>query len=92
MIKKPNMDVFQDRKKEANFWKKNFDQAWKGGKQTKVRFARNLSETINVRFDARTMSAIRDEAQGKGLGTTQLIRMWVIEKIRRGDRFRGNPA
>ena len=81
MTNKPTRTTFKDRKKEAKFWEKNFDEAWKSAKPVKVRFARNLSETINVRFDSQTLSALRTQAQKKGLGTTQLIRMWVTERL-----------
>lgn len=76
-----NSKVFKNRKGEANYWQKNFDVAWKNGKPVKVKFARNLSETINVRFDSRTMKVVRDQARDRGLGATQLIRMWVMEKL-----------
>ena len=81
MTNLPSETTFRDRKKEAEFWKKNFDEAWKSGKSAKVKFARNLSETINVRFDSHTLNALRTQAQKKGLGTTQLIRMWVTERL-----------
>lgn len=76
-----NSKIFKNRKSEADFWQNNFNKAWKSGKPTKVKFARNLSETINVRFDSHTMSTIRGKAQKRGLGATQLIRMWVMEKL-----------
>lgn len=76
-----NSKIFKNRKSEAAFWRKNFTNAWKGGKPIKVKFARNLSETINVRFDSHTMSTIRGKAQKRGLGATQLIRMWVMERL-----------
>ena len=81
MSKIPIKSTFQDRKKEASFWEGNFNQAWDNGKPAKVQFARNLSETINVRFDSHTMTTIRNQAQEKGLGATQLIRMWIMEKL-----------
>lgn len=80
-MKRPNKAIFRDRNKEAQFWEKNFDQAWKRGKRIKVQFAKNLSETINIRFDPSTMKAVRHQAKGKGLGVTQLIRMWTMEKL-----------
>jgi len=81
MNKKPNKSIFRNRDKEASFWEKNFDKAWKKGKPVRIKFAKNLSETINVRFDPRAMKALRNRAQERGLGTTQLIRMWTMEKL-----------
>ncbi len=92
MSNMPGKTIFQDRKREASFWGENFGRAWKNGKPVKVQFARNLSETINVRFDSHTMDVLRDQAQRKGLGTTQLIRMWVVEKLQNGGFSRANTT
>lgn len=77
----PDKAIFMDREKEAAFWEKNFDKAWKKSRKIKVIFAKNLSTTINVRLDPKTLGIVRSEAQRKGLGPTQLIRMWIMEKI-----------
>ncbi len=80
----PDISVFKNRTKEADYWEKHFDKAWDNGKSAKVKFARNLSETLNIRLDADTLNDVRNQAKKKGLGPTQLIRMWVMEKI--GDK------
>lgn len=77
----PSESIFRVREKEAKFWEENFDDAWKAGKPIKAKFAKNLSETINIRLDSKTLNVVRDEAKEKGLGPTQLIRMWIMEKI-----------
>ncbi len=77
----PNESIFRDREKEAKFWEENFDEAWKAGKPIEAKFAKNLSETINIRLDSKTLNVVRNEAKEKGLGPTQLIRMWIMEKI-----------
>ena len=59
----------------------NFDAAWKAGKPIKVRFAKNLSATLNIRLDSQTLSGVRAQAAKKGLGPTQLVRMWIMEKM-----------
>ena len=81
MIKTPDKITFHNRNKEANFWQKDFTRAWKRGKQVEVQFAKNLSETINVRFESNTMGVLRSKAKKKGLGATQLIRMWVLDRL-----------
>ncbi len=78
---KPNTLVFKDRDKEAHFWEEHFDEALTNGKPQKVNFAKNLSETLNIRLDPDTIKIVRDEAKLKGLGPTQLIRMWIMEKV-----------
>lgn len=73
--------LIKDREKEARFWEGHFDHEFAGGKPIKAIFAKNLSETLNVRLDPETISMVRHEAKVKGLGPTQLIRMWIMEKI-----------
>ena len=77
----PDKSIFKDREKEAKFWEENYKETWKNGKPVKVTFAKNLSETLNIRLDPATVSVVRNEAKAKGLGPTQLIRMWIMEKI-----------
>lgn len=79
-LKTPADSIFRDREKEAAFWEKNFDAAFKAGKPVKVTFAKNLSENINVRLDTPTLNLVRFQAKEIGLGPTQLIRMWILEK------------
>mgnify|MGYP001563042854 CR=1 FL=1 len=80
-MKKPNKSIFRNRNKEAVFWERNINQTWRKGRPVKVKFARNLSETVNIRFDPSTMKAVRHQAKGRGLGVTKLIRMWTMEKL-----------
>lgn len=77
----PNKSIFKDRDKEAKFWEENFDKTFAEGKSIKVTFAKNLSESINIRLDAASLNVVREQAREKGLGPTQLIRMWIMEKI-----------
>ena len=76
-----NKSLFKDREKEAKFWEENYQETFKKGKPVKVTFAKNLSETLNIRLDSATIMRVRNEAKAKGLGPTQLIRMWILEKI-----------
>ena len=77
----PDESIFKDREKEAKFWEEHFDEALAQGKPMKVTFAKNLSETLNIRLDPSTITSVRKQAKAKGLGPTQLIRMWIMEKI-----------
>ena len=47
-----------------------------------VRFAKNLSEGITVRFDPETLVKLRKQAHEKGVGPATLLRMWVMEHLR----------
>ncbi len=77
----PSDSIFKDREKEATFWEENFDEAFSGGRSVNIKFAKNLSETVNIRLDPTTLNTVRNEAKAKGLGPTQLIRMWIMEKV-----------
>ncbi len=77
----PDVSVFKDREKEASFWEEHFDETLASGKSSEVSFAKNLSETVNIRLDPTTLTTVRNEAKAKGLGPTQLIRMWIMEKV-----------
>jgi hypothetical protein len=80
-MKKPTLSIFKNQEKEATFWEKNHKAAWKSGKRKKVTFSKNLSSTVNIRLDPKTLKNVRTQAKKKGLGPTQLIRMWIMEKI-----------
>lgn len=79
----PNKSVFKNRKKEATFWEENYKETWNKGKPISVKFSKNLSTTINIRLDPKTLDSVRDKAHKRGLGPTQLIRMWIMEKVGR---------
>ena len=47
----------------------------------KVKFAKNLSEGITVRFDLQTLGELRKRAKALGMGPTTLVRMWVMQRL-----------
>jgi predicted DNA binding CopG/RHH family protein len=55
-------------------------------KTVKVRFAKNLSEGLNIRLDKETLTKLREIAHEKGIGPTTLARMWVLEHLHSEDR------
>lgn len=87
----PDISIFKDRDKEAAFWEKNITEIRANAKPIKVSFAKNLSETINIRLDPWTLYTVKNQAKKKGLGPTQLIRMWIMEKIE-GKRMQPTAA
>jgi len=40
------------------------------------------TETLTIRFDPQDLAKLREEADGRGLGPTTLVRMWVLEHLR----------
>lgn len=75
---------FSSRQEEAEFWDTHsFADYWDELTPVKVRFAKNLSEGITIRFDPQTLARLRQEARRKGMGPTTLARMWILERLQR---------
>lgn len=73
---------FKTREEEAKFWDSHsFTDFLDELKPVRVKVAKNLSLGITIRLDPKTLGRIRVQAQKKGLGPTQLIRMWVLERL-----------
>ncbi len=73
---------FESREEEAKFWDTHsFAEYWDEFKPVKVRFAKNLSEVLPIRFDSETLEKLRERAHKKGIGPTTLVRMWVMERL-----------
>ena len=74
---------FSSYEEEAKWWDTHNLADYQGEfKTVKARFAKNLSEGIHVRLDSDTLKKLRQEASGKGIGPTTLVRMWVMEQLR----------
>ena len=70
---------FASREEEAAFWDTHditdyLDEL----KPAEVRFAKNLSTGLTVRFDPETAAALHAIAKAQGIGPTTLMRMWVF--------------
>jgi len=83
---------FHTREEEAEFWDTH-DVAdyWDELKPVKVTFAKNLSEGITVRFDKDTLATIRAQAREQGVGPTTLVRIWVLERLRKQSHRATSP-
>ncbi len=80
--KKSRIPKFKSREEEAKW----FDTHDLGDyqdefKTVRVRFSKNLSQGLTVQFDPKTIEQLRVRAQKKGIGPTQLVRMWVLERL-----------
>lgn len=86
-VKEP-LPEFQSREEMAEFWDTHdFTDYMDEFKPAKVRFAKNLSEGITIRFDPQTLAELRSRAKKQGIGPTTLARMWVLERLE-GERSR----
>lgn len=83
MKPKEPIPEFSSREEEAKFWDTHdFADYWDEWQPVKVRFAKNLSENLNIRLDATTLAQLRQQAREKGVGPTTLARMWIMEQLR----------
>lgn len=74
---------FASYEEEAAFWDTHDTTDYEEEfRPVEVRFAKNLSETLNIRLDRETLASLRDEARQKGVGPTTLARMWILEHLR----------
>ena len=80
---KSRIPDFTSREEMAE-WFDTHDMAdyWDELKPAKVRFAKKLSEGINIRLDPETLEELRAEASDKGIGPTTLARMWILERLK----------
>jgi CopG antitoxin of type II toxin-antitoxin system len=75
------------REELAKFWDTHdFTDYLDELKPIKVKFAKKLSEEklsegVTVRLDAETLEKLETQAKKKRLGTTTLIRMWLLEHL-----------
>ena len=73
---------FKTREEEAEFWDTHdLADYWDQWKPVKIKFAKNLSEGITVRFEPETLAELRRRAKAMGIGPTTLVRMWVMERM-----------
>ncbi len=74
---------FATREEEAAWWDSHSITDYLDELEpVKVRFARNLSNPLAVRFDPRDRAELTRHAKAKGIGPSTLIRMWVKERLR----------
>ena len=84
---KSRIPDFKSREEEAE-WFDTHDMAdyQDEFKTVRARFAKNLSEGLNIRLDKETLAGIRTKAHEQGIGPTTLVRMWILEHLRQHDK------
>ena len=81
---KKHIPEFSSIEEEAAFWDTHSTADYEGEfKPVRVRFAKKLSEGLTIRLDPDTLAKVRTEAEEKGIGATTLIRMWVLEHVKK---------
>jgi predicted DNA binding CopG/RHH family protein len=81
---KKRIPEFSSIEEEAAFWDTHSTADYEHEfTPVRVRFAKNLSQGITIRFDPETLEQVRVAAHQKGVGPTTLIRMLVLEHLKR---------
>jgi len=74
---------FASREQMAEFWDTHdIADYWDELKPIEVKFAKDLSVGITVRFDGGTLKELRERGKAMGIGPTTLVRLWVLERLR----------
>jgi predicted DNA binding CopG/RHH family protein len=87
MKKKSRIPEFKSLDEEAYWWEThNLADYQDEFKTVKAEFAKDLyekrpSKGVTVRLDTETIDKLHKQAKKKGLGTTTLIRMWLLEHM-----------
>ncbi len=73
---------FASLEEEREFWDTHdMSDYWDQLKPVKLKFAKNLSQGITIRFDPETLRELRTYAHMMGIGPTTLVRMWILERL-----------
>ncbi len=90
--RKSRIPGFASREEEAE-WFDTHDMAdyQDEFKTVRARFARKLSEGLNIRLDNDTLDTLRSRAREKGIGPTTLARMWILENLQELGRKEQTP-
>ncbi len=75
---------FKSEKEEADFWATHDSTDYLSGtKEVKVRFTRPPKKLVSLRLDEKTIKRLKKIAESKGIGYLELVRMWVIENVKK---------
>jgi predicted DNA binding CopG/RHH family protein len=79
---KSKIPTFKNIQEEAEFWDTHDTADFENEfKPVEIRFGKNLSNALSVRFESEDVAKIREVAHKKGIGPTTLVRMWVREHL-----------
>ncbi|KKS84655.1 MAG: hypothetical protein UV59_C0016G0043 [Candidatus Gottesmanbacteria bacterium GW2011_GWA1_43_11] len=79
---KSKIPAFKSIQEEAAFWDTHdFTDYEDEFKPVQVHFAKK-ERPVTVRFDRQTLTQLTQTAREKGMATTTLIRMWVLERLK----------
>lgn len=80
--KQARVPDFKSRQEMAEFWDTHdVSDYWEELEPVKLRVAKNLTDTLNVRFTPEDMQKLQKKAEAKGIGPSTLARMWIKERL-----------
>lgn len=74
---------FNNLEEEATYWDTHSLVSDIDADTTVTVHRANKTETLTVRFDPKDLAQLREQADQQGIGPTTLVRMWVLEHLRR---------
>lgn len=75
---------FKSEKEEAAFWATHDSTDYlEDTKEVKAKFTRPKKKLVSLRLDEKTIKDLKKIAEGKGIGYLELVRMWVLENLRK---------
>lgn len=75
---------FKTEQEEADFWAKHDSTDYLSEtKEVKAKFTRPKKKLVSLRLDEKTIKALKRVANSKGIGYLELVRMWVIESLKK---------
>lgn len=77
---------FKSYEEEADFWDTHSPLDYGAWKEVKLEVAKPLEHILGVRLDARTIDQLANLGQGMGVGSSTLVRMWIMEKLNSSPR------
>ena len=75
---------FRSEQEEAEFWATHDSTDYlEGTREVEAKFTRPKKKLVSLRLDEKTIKDLKRIAEGKGIGYLELVRMWVLENLRK---------
>ncbi len=72
---------FESDREEAKFWDTHdIADLMESGRRVQLKFVPK-NDIVSIRFDRHSLRRVQRLAQTKGLPTTTLLRMWIMERL-----------
>ena len=80
---KSSIPRFKSRAEEADFWDNHDSADFEDEfKEVEIKFAQPMAHVIEIDLDAASLDSLRALAKSLGVGSGELARKWLLERIR----------